>query len=245
MLQDYEIDKIKLRCKELGVNYNEIASNLFFSSSYEKIIDILGMSEWEDEKFQSLLTSNIWQSNYVNVKKILDMPEWEDKKFQSLLTSNIWHSKYADIKNILVMPEWNDKKIRSLLTSNIWKGNYKNIRDILHMEEWNNPKYTHLLTSSTLTLNPNKIRQSIALAKKLNIDGYIGINFIRKSLKQVYAIAMYLNNLNVPLIGDKGKLNSHFIYETTILKKKYNIDLKELVKMYPMPEDFLKEEYVR
>ena len=37
---------------------------------------------------------------YEEIKKILSMKEWKDKKFDSLLTSGIWNSNYGEIKKI-------------------------------------------------------------------------------------------------------------------------------------------------
>lgn len=209
MLQDYEIKQIKIRCKELNVDFNDVMGSMMLKTSYKKIMEILSLKEWNNPKFCSLLTPTIWQSNYENIKKILEMEEWNDPKFQPLLTSNIWVS------------------------------NYKNAKNILGMEEWNDVKYSHLLSPSILPLNPNKIRQSIALAHKFDVDGYITGSFMRKPLKQTYALIMYLQDLNIPLVGDNNKLNSIFSYESSALKKKYNIDLKVLTKLYSMPNDFL------
>ena len=215
LLQEYEIDKIKLRCKELNVSFNDIVGVVMSRSSYKKIMDILSLKKWEDKKFQPLLTSNIGQSNYEEIKKILGMAEWNDRKFQSLLTSSIWTS------------------------------NYENVKNILGMEEWNDVKYGHLLSPSILPLNPDKIRQSITLAHKFNIAGYITVNFMRKPLKQIYAIATHLEHLKIPLITEKGKLHPFFNYQTTVLKKKYNIDLKKLIIIYPMPNNFLERKVVK
>lgn len=245
ILQDYEIEKIRLRCKELNVSFNNIVGVVMSRSSYKKIMDILSLKEWNEAKFQPLLTSTIWQSNYDNIKKILSMEEWNDSKFQPLLTSSIWNSNYGEIKDILEMKEWNDSKYQPLLTSTIWNSNYENIKNILEMEEWNDSKYAHLLSTSILPLNSNKIRQSIALAHKFNVNGYITVNFMRKPLKQIYAIAAHLEHLKISLITENGKLHPFFNYQTTTLKEKYNIDLKILTKLYPMPNDFLESEKVK
>ena len=69
-----------------------LISDFLFLRSYEEVKKILEMKEWEDPKFQSLLTSTIWKSNYEDIKNILAMKEWEDPKFQGLLTSTIWKS---------------------------------------------------------------------------------------------------------------------------------------------------------
>lgn len=47
------------------------------------------MPEWNEERFQGLLTSNIWNSNYETIQKVLQMPEWNEERFQGLLTSTI------------------------------------------------------------------------------------------------------------------------------------------------------------
>ena len=43
----------------------------------------------------------LYKRNLSEVKAILEMPEWEDEKFQGLLTSNIWQSNSSEIKAIL------------------------------------------------------------------------------------------------------------------------------------------------
>ena len=114
-MKEYEYEKIYELLKFF--NRLDLASQLMLKRSFNEIESILLMSEWEDKKFQGLLTSNIWYSNYEDIKKIITMPEWEDKKFQGLLTSNIWTSNYEDIRKIITMPEWEDKKFQGLLTS--------------------------------------------------------------------------------------------------------------------------------
>ena len=40
------------------------------------IQEVLELPQWDDEKFQGLLTSNIWQSNIETIKYVLNIPEW-------------------------------------------------------------------------------------------------------------------------------------------------------------------------
>ncbi len=61
--------------------------------------------------------------------------------------------------------------------------------------------------------------------------------YLNKSPSQAYALIKYDNNM--PLIGN-GKLYPIFSYQPCMIKKKYNIDLKELMKIYPY-EEFTKE----
>ena len=67
----------------------------------------------------------------VRVQKVLEMPEWNEEQFQGLLTSTIWNSNYEDIQKILEIPEWNEEKFQELLTSNIWKNNYETIQKVI------------------------------------------------------------------------------------------------------------------
>ena len=138
------------------------------------------------------------------------------------------------------MPEWNDERFRPLLTSTIWKASYKNIKSVLAMEEWNDTEYSKLLTTNILMIKPEKIRNSIKLGKHFNIDKFMTVNLVRKPLNQVYAIGCYLMKRNISLV-DNMKLHTFFSIEGIVLKRKYNIDIKKLVQLYPMPDNLLNE----
>ena len=69
------------------------------------------------------------------IREVLTMPEWDDPKFQGLLTSNIWNSNVSDVKEILQMPEWNDLKYKHLLVPSIFGISYKNIRPTMDLFE--------------------------------------------------------------------------------------------------------------
>ena len=270
MVNSIELDNIKKKCDELGISLENIKGQAFNRSSYKRIMDILSLDEWKNNKYKkllcsntlqlnveeikdilnleywnklnysSLLTSNIWNSNSKEIKLILSMPEWDDEKFRPLLTSNIWKSNSKEIKKILSMPGWKDERFKPLLTSTIWTASYKNIKNVLAMEEWDNPRYSKLLTTNILMIKPEKIRNSIKLSKHFNIDKFMTVNLVRKPLNQVYAIGSYLIEHNIPLV-DNMKLHTFFSVEGIVLKRKYNIDIKKLVQLYPMPNDLLKE----
>ena len=42
-----------------------------------------------------------------------------------------------------------------------------------------------------------------------------------------------------------NKLNAMFAYQPGVLKKKYNIDLKEIMEMYPLPLKYKEGEKVK
>ena len=80
-----------------------------------------------------------------------------------------------------------------------------------------------------------KIPILIEMAENYKIDRFINMGFLIKSPSQNYALINYLEENNAPLIM-KGKLNPIFGYQPVVLKKKYGIDLKGLMEIYPMPE---------
>ena len=98
-------------------------------------------------------------------------------------------------------------------------------------------KYKHLLTSSLLAKAKTVIKKLpilFEIAMNFEIENYITTNYLLKSPSQNYAIISYLNDNNLPFVVD-GKLNTIFSYQPGVLKKKYNIDLKEIMEMYPLP----------
>lgn len=76
------------------------------------------------------------------------------------------------------------------------------------------------------------------------IEDYITKSYLLKSPSQNYAIISYLNDNNLPFVVD-GKLNSMFNFQPMALKKKYNIDLKEIMEMYPLPLKYEEGEKVK
>ena len=97
-------------------------------------------------------------------------------------------------------------------------------------------KFSHLLTSSLVTHKVSKIVKNIKFAQHYNILDYITVNFVKKSFEQKYALINYLISNNIPVIIS-DKLNPIFSCSPSVLIKKYNIDLKSLVKMYDDKEE--------
>ena len=75
----------------------------------------------------------LYKRNSSEIKAILEMPEWEDEKFQGLLTSTIWSSNSSEVKAILEMPEWEDEKYSHLLKPSIFNISIKNIRPTIEL----------------------------------------------------------------------------------------------------------------
>ena len=130
----------------------------------------MSLKEWEDPKFQGLLTSTIWSSNAEEVKTILSLKEWENLKFQGLLTSTIWNNSAEDIQKKLFLPYWNEEK------------------------------YAKLLTPSIFSISIKRIIDAIEVAETFNIEEWITITFLRKSKIQLLALIHYLEDNQIPLI---------------------------------------------
>lgn len=112
----------------------------------------------------------------------------------------------------------------------------EDIRKLLSLQYFKEEKYRRLLTPSLLALSKSiikKLPELFKIASDYGIDDFITITYLLKSPSQVYAIINYLNDNNIPLITDDNKLNPLFSYQPGALKKKYNIDLKELMRKYP------------
>ena len=108
------------------------------------------------------------------------------------------------------------------------------IREILRSEEYK--EHPELFTSTILCKKYEHIKNNFKLARKYNIDEkYITTKFLMKPVWQNYALINWLKDNNKTII-ENGKLNSIFSYMPGIIKKKFNVDLKELKKMYPLEE---------
>ena len=82
----------------------------------------------------------------------------------------------------------------------------------------------------------SKLPLLFRLAEENNIDSFLNTSFLLFSPSQNYALIEYLKDNNLPLIIDY-KLSPIFGKQPGLLKKKYNIDIKELIKKYPYEED--------
>ena len=227
---DYE----KLLIDELLIGKEFLKNDQIYTRSYLFVKKVLEMPEWEEEKFQPLLTSTIWTSNYEKIQKILAMPEWEEEKFRPLLTSNIWTSNYEEIQRILSMPEWEEEKFQSLLTSNIWTSNYEEIHGILKMDKLKESDYQHLLSPSIFGLSYKNIVPSIELFEEYKIGKYVTNRCLRRNVELQRTLIEYLIKNGYDLLVEKNdggyKLNPILNASNTEIKRKYGIDVKEISK---------------
>ena len=168
-----------------------------------------------------------------DIQKIINSEEF--KRHPELFTSQtIARAKLEDIQKIINSEEF--KQHPELFTSTtLAQAKLEDIQELLNMECLNDKSFRNLLTSSIVANSKtmiSKIPILIQMAEEYNIDNYLNTTFLLRSPSQNYALINYLIDNNIPLIIDE-KLNPIFGKQPGILKKKYNIDIKELIKLYP------------
>ena len=143
-----------------------------------------------------------------------------------------------EIQKIIQSPEF--KEHPEMFTSTtLAYAKLEEIQELLQMDFWNDKRYSSLLTSSIVAKSKSMISKLpllFRLAEENNIDGFLNTSFLLFSPSQNYALIQYLKENNLPLIID-GKLNPIFGKQPGLLMKKYNIDIKELIKKYEYEED--------
>ena len=107
------------------------------------------------------------------------------------------------------------------------------------MPYWKDDRYKKLLTSSIVSKSKQMLKKLpilFKMAEQYQIENYINTSFLLFSPSQNYALINYLLDNNLPLVID-NKLNTIFGKQPNVLKKKYKIDLKELMNKYHYEEN--------
>ncbi len=170
-----------------------------------------------------------------NLKEIKDILKSEEfKSHPELFTSQVLaHGNLKEIKDILQSEEF--KNHPELFTSTVLAhGNLKDIRTLLALPYWQEEKHKKLLTSSIVAQSKQmiiKLPIQFKMAEEYGISDYLTTNFLLAAPSQNYAKINYLLDNNCSLVED-NKLNRIFSYQPGALKKRFGIDLKELMKRY-------------
>ena len=178
----------------------------------------------------------------VNVDLIIDVENFDlpiSKNGNLAIAIGIeWgFTKLEEIQRIIQSPEF--KEHPELFTSTtLVRAKLEEIRILLKMEYWADERFKKLLTSSIVAKANSMISKLpllFRLAEVNNIDGFLTSSFLLLSPSQNYALIEYLKDNDLPLIV-YNNLNPIFGKALGLLKKKYNIDIKELIKKYPYDE---------
>lgn len=130
-----------------------------------------------------------------------------------------------------------EKNLEYLYCNQLNMRSYKEVVSILSLPYWEktdaqgNLIYKKLLTSSIWALNTKKIEETIEILEEYGLGKYITISIMRKAKKQIIALIEYLIENKLPVIINE-KLNPIFNVSPSVLKRKYNLDIKELEKKY-------------
>lgn len=174
----------------------------------------------------------MYPEEIIKIKRLL-----KERNLEHLYCKYLEKRSYESVIEILDLPYWKEKDekgnliYQGLLTSNIWNSNKEQIEEILSLPYWKNPIYQHLLTSSLWAISSKRIIECIEFFESLGLESFITMSVFKKSKLQILSLIKHLKENNLPLIINK-KLNPIFNVAPIVLKKKYNIDLKELEKKY-------------
>ena len=174
------------------------------------------------------------------IQKIIQSPEYKEHP-EMFTSTTLAHAKLDEIQKIIQSPEY--KEHPEMFTSEtLAHAKLDDIKKLLEMECWEDERFKKLLTSSVVAKSKtmiSKIPILIQIAENYNIDRYLKTTFLLFSPSQNYALIQYLNEKNIPLVIDE-KLNPIFGIQPGIIKKKYGIDINELIAEYPLNIDEIK-----
>ena len=144
-------------------------------------------------------------------------------------------AKLEEIQKIIQSPEF--KEHPELFTSQtLSRAKLEEIQGLLKLECWNDERFKNLLTPSVVAKASSMIKKIpvlIQIAELYGVDKYLSTNFLVFSPSQNYAKIQYLKEHNIPLVSN-GKLNPIFGLQPGAIKKKYGIDINELIIKYPL-----------
>ena len=207
-------------------------SETLAKSNVEKIREMLNSEEYK--KYPKLFTSTtLAQSNVEKIREMLNSEEF--KKYPKLFTSTtLAQSNIEKIQAIINSKEF--KKYPELFTSQVLaRAKIEDISELLKMPCWSDERYKKLLTSTIVARSKQMLKRLpilFEMAEEYQIENYINTSFLLLSPSQNYALINYLLDNNLSLVID-NKLNTIFSKQPIVLKKKYGIDIKELMKKYP------------
>ena len=208
-------------------------STVLAHASLEEIQEIVNSSEFKEHP--GLFTSQVLaHASFEKIQEIINSSEF--KEHPELFTSEVLaHASLEEIQEIINSSEY--KEHPELFTSTVLAhARLKEIQSLLELPYWENPKYKALLTPVIVSLSKSMLKKLpvlFQLAEDYEVSDHLNTSFLRKSPSQNYALINYLVNNKMNLVVN-GKLNMFFSLPTGTLKKKYNIDINQLMREYPM-----------
>ena len=227
-----EIQKI-IQSPEFKDHPELFTSETLAYAKLEEIQKIIQSPEFKEHP--ELFTSQtIAHAKLEEIQKIIKSPEF--KEHPELFTSQtLARAKLDEIQKIIKSPEFKDHP--ELFTSQtIAHAKLEEIQGLLKLECWKDERFKNLLTSSIVANSKKMISKlpiQIQIAELYSIDKYLSTSFLLFSPSQNYAKIQYLKEHNIPLVSNE-KLNPIFGLQPGTIKKKYGIDINELIIKYPL-----------
>ena len=227
-----DIQKI-IKSEEFKEHPELFTSTTLAHAKLEDIQKIINSNEFKEHP-EMFTSQTLAYAKLDEIQKIIRSDEF--KTHPEMFTSTtLANAKLDEIQKIINSEEF--KEHPEMFTSTtLAHAKLDDIQGLLDMECWKDERFEKLLTPSIAAKSKSMISKLpilISIAEEYNIDGYLNANYLLKSPSQDYALIQYFNENNIPLVID-NKLNSMFSYQPGALKKKYNIDLDELIKKYPL-----------
>ena len=228
------VEKIRemLNSEEFKKYPKLFTSTTLAQSNAEKIREMLNSDEFK--KYPELFTSQtLSHSNVEKIQVIINSKEFKEHR-ELFTSSTLAHSNIEKIQAIINSDEF--KKYPELFTSQVLaRAKIEDISELLKMPYWSDERYKNLLTSTIVARSKQMLKKLpilFEMAEEYQIENNINTSFLTLSPSQNYALINYLLDNNLPLVID-NKLNTIFGKQPIVLKKKYGIDIKELMKKYP------------
>ena len=227
-----EIQKI-IQSPEFKEHPEMFTSTTLAHAKLEEIQKIIKSPEFKEHP--ELFTSQtLAHAKLEEIQKIIQSPEF--KEHPELFTSEtLARAKLEEIQKIIQSPEF--KEHPELFTSQtLSRAKLEEIQGLLKLECWNDERFKNLLTPSVVAKASSMIKKIpvlIQIAELYGVDKYLSTNFLVFSPSQNYAKIQYLKEHNIPLVSN-GKLNPIFGLQPGAIKKKYGIDINELIIKYPL-----------
>ena len=232
------IEKIQeiINSNEFKAHPELFTSTTLAKSNIEKIQAIINSKEFKEHP--ELFTSEVLaRSNIEKIQEIINSKEYTEHP-ELFTSTTLAQSNIEKIQAIINSKEF--KEHPELFTSTVLAhSNIEDIRLLLNLPYWQEEKYKRLLTSIIVAKSKSMLKKLpilFKMAEEYGIDEYLTTSYLILSPSQNYALINYLIDNEIPLITEDYKLNSIFGKAPSILKKKYNVDIKGLMIKYPYVE---------
>ena len=235
------IEKIQaiINSKEYKEHPELFTSTTLAHSNIEKIQEIINSKEYTEHP--ELFTSQVLaKSNIEKIQEIINSKEYTEHP-ELFTSTTLAQTNKEKIQAIINSKEF--KEHPELFTSTVLaQSNLEDIRLLLNLPYWQEEKYQRLLTSTIVAKSKSMLKKLpilFKMAEEYDIDECLTTRYLILSPSQNYALINYLADNEIPLITQDYKLNPIFGMAPNVLKKKYNLDIKELMIKYPYVEEVM------